>query len=85
MSENAPAVAQAVSTASVANPGTDGAPGKGEEKVTSKTVIKNLADLAEKAPEVCHAMIQGIAMSICNDWQHFDNRLKAIQHEMRRH
>lgn len=40
--------------------------------------ISTLADLKEKAPDLFRAMMQGIAMNICNDMQKHQKRFRDI-------
>lgn len=40
--------------------------------------VSNLNDLKEKAPDVYHAMMQGIGMKICNEMQKHQKRFRDI-------
>jgi hypothetical protein len=46
--------------------------------------ISSMADLQQQAPDVYKAMMQGIAMNICNDMAKQQEHLKEIQEEFRR-
>jgi hypothetical protein len=50
----------------------------GSPDVDSNTVITSLDDLRQKAPKVYNAMMQGIAMQICNQMEHAQQRLKQM-------
>lgn len=52
--------------------------GAGGAQSDSKTTISSLDDLKHKAPKIYNAMIEGIAMNICNQMQHAQDRLKTI-------
>jgi len=43
-----------------------------------------MADLQAQSPEVYNAMMQGIAMNICNEMAREQAHLKQIQDEFRR-
>lgn len=43
----------------------------------------SLSDLQQQAPEVYQAMMQGIAMNICNDMEQEQAHLQQIQEEFR--
>lgn len=55
----------------------------GEQMLASGTV-SSIADLKEQAPDVYKAMMQGIAMNICRDMEHHQNRLHKLHEEYRR-
>ncbi len=46
--------------------------------------ISSLADLQQQAPDVYLAMMQGIAMNICNQMQQDQADLQQMQEEFRR-
>lgn len=48
------------------------------------TSISSMADLKEKAPDVYNAMMQGIAMTICNEMKHHQDKLKEMQRQAER-
>lgn len=48
---------------------------------TTSTKIDSLSALRTKAPKVYNAMMQGIAMNICNDMKHHQDRLKKLVRE----
>ncbi|CCB85665.1 MULTISPECIES: hypothetical protein [Parachlamydia] len=48
---------------------------------TSTTSINSLADLKKKAPKVYNAMMQGIAMNICNEMKAHQDRLKKMMRD----
>lgn len=85
MSNTEPVNSSQGSTSGVQSSGaTQGASGTGaaaDAEVTSATTISSLADLEKKAPKVYKAMLQGIAMNICNQMQHNQERLKKLMRE----
>lgn len=48
---------------------------------SSSTHVNSLSELRTKAPKVYNAMMQGIAMDICNDMKHHQDRLKKLVRE----
>lgn len=46
--------------------------------------IGSMADLKNESPQVYNAMMQGIAMNICNEMDRHQKELKRIQQEARR-
>jgi len=58
--------------------------GKSGGGISSSTTVSSLADLKLKAPKVYQAMMEGIAMDICNDMQAAQQRLKDIMDEAQR-
>lgn len=50
----------------------------------SDTKINSLAELQEKAPEVWKAMLEGLAMNICNKMRDSQERLKQMMREAER-
>lgn len=55
----------------------------GSAEITGSTTIKSMADLKKKAPKVYQMMMEGIAMNICNEMQHSQERLKKMMREAR--
>lgn len=53
------------------------------KNVTANTTVSSVADLKKKAPEVYNAMLQGIAIHICQEMQHHQSRLKQLMREGR--
>jgi hypothetical protein len=49
------------------------------------TTISSLAELKSKAPEVWFAMMQGIAMNVCQDIERQQDHLKKAMKRMREH
>lgn len=47
----------------------------------SNTTINSLADLKKKAPGLYKAMMEGIALNVCNDMEHHQDRLKKLMRE----
>lgn len=89
MSNPTPAVTQAAQTAatapSSANPTTAAAVASSNSPagLTTSTTINSLADLKKKAPEVYDKMMQGIAMTICNEMKAHQERLKQLMRQGR--
>lgn len=52
---------------------------------TSFTTISSLSDLREKAPKIYNAMLQGIAMNICQHMKHMEDQRKQIMKYYERH
>lgn len=71
--------AASVSTDAVTQGGAAQEHGKGT--VNSNTKITSLQDLKEKAPEVWQKMLEGIAMNICNEMRHHEERIKKLRRE----
>lgn len=71
--------ADATTAGNIAMSNTDGT---GEP--TTSTKVGSLADLRNKAPKVYRAMIFGIAMNICNDSKHHQDRIIEMLREERR-
>lgn len=55
----------------------------GQSSVSSDTKIKNLEELRKKAPNVYNKMLEGIAMNICNDMKHHQERLEEMNRKAR--
>jgi hypothetical protein len=49
--------------------------------LNASSKISSLADLKKKAPELYKKMLEGIGMSICNEMQHHQDRLKELMRE----
>ncbi|QLH36656.1 MAG: hypothetical protein HWD61_11390 [Parachlamydiaceae bacterium] len=45
--------------------------------------VSTMGDLKEKAPEVYRAMLQGIAMNVCDEMRRHQRRLKEIMRKAR--
>lgn len=71
VSSSAPTVQEAESAASQADPST----------LSMSTSVSSLADLKKKAPQVYNMMMEGIALNICNDMQHHQDRLKQMMRQ----
>jgi hypothetical protein len=92
MSQDAASSAQA-STASTAAQSTSSTgtsasstvPGTGltAAQIDSSSSVSSMADLKEKSPEVYNAMMQGVAMKICNEMKSHQDRIKKIMRENR--
>lgn len=50
---------------------------------TAATTVHSMNDLRKKAPKLYKAMILGIAMNICQEMQHHQDRLKKLMRESR--
>jgi len=86
-SPNAPTPATPVQGAPAANQAAaaDAAGASPTGEVTTMTTIGSLADLRQKSPKVYNAMMQGVAMNICNEMKHHeDEREKIIKDYERR-
>lgn len=75
--------ASAAATSSTQNAGATGSTTASSEALISSTV-GSMADLQAQSPEVYNAMMQGIAMNICNEMAREQAHLKQIQDEFRR-
>lgn len=75
--------ASAAATSSTQNAGATGTASTSSEALISST-IGSMADLQAQSPEVYNAMMQGIAMNICNEMAREQAHLKQIQDEFRR-
>lgn len=75
-----PAAAAAVAP-SASNAITAGAVASSNSTATIGTKLNSLADLKKKAPELYEKMMQGIAMSVCRDMQHHQERLKKMMRQ----
>lgn len=51
---------------------------------TTSTTVSSLQELQKKAPKVYDAILQGIAMNICNEMKQHQDELKRIMDEERR-
>jgi len=80
VTSTAPAAATAPSSANALTAGAV-ASSNAPANLTSSTTINSLADLKKKAPQLYQQMMQGIGMSICNDMQHHQDRLKELMRE----
>lgn len=49
-----------------------------QKELKMSDTISSLAELREKAPEVYNQMLQGIAMNICGQMKHQQERLKQV-------
>lgn len=76
-----PAVAGATGTQSNSNVPASATAQNSDGQVSSVTTINNLGDLKAKAPKVYKAMMQGIAMSICNEMQQSQQRVNQMIQE----
>lgn len=79
-------VAHVESTPSASNPSTAEAIASmhsGGSQVTSKTTISSLNDLKKKAPQLYQQMMIGIAMTICSQMQHAQDRVKEMMRKAR--
>ncbi|WP_166156414.1 hypothetical protein [Neochlamydia sp. AcF84] len=76
-SEAAPSAtaAEAMNTSSSTTPSSMGASPQNSERFAT---ISSMSDLKEKAPEMHKAMMQGLAMNICNSMQKHQQRFKEI-------
>ena len=76
-----------VAAPSSANPVTAGAVASSNSSsgLTSASTISSLADLKKKSPKVYNMMMQGIAMNICNEMEHHQERLKKMMREGEQH
>lgn len=54
-----------------------------KKEFSTDTIIKNVADLKEQAPEVYQKMMEGIAMTIVREMKEHEERLKKMQREGR--
>ena len=70
-------------TPSSANASTAGAVASANApaSLTSASTISSMDDLKKKAPKLYNTMLQGIAMSICQDMEHHQDRLKKLMRE----
>ncbi len=89
MNQPVPQVAQTthVVQPSAANPTTAAAAvssNTNQSQLSSNTTVSSMADLKRKAPQVYQKMMEGIAMDICNQMQHHQERLKEMMDEARR-
>ena len=75
--------ASAAATSPTQNAGATGSASTSSEALISST-IGSMADLQAQSPEVYNAMMQGIAMNICNEMAREQAHLKQIQDEFRR-
>jgi hypothetical protein len=73
------------STTPAADPSVVAADGKKGPSgaVSGSTIINNLADLKEKAPEMYQKMLEGIAQTICRQIKRQDDRLRQKMREGR--
>lgn len=78
-SPSVPSVAGASSSAS--NPAAGGA---NSMELSGATTVSSMADLKKKSPKLYNMMMEGIAMDICNDMQHHQDKLKELMDEGRR-
>lgn len=84
MGANSAPAPVAANQPSSANPTTAGAAASSNansSQLNTSNTISSLADLQQKAPAVYLAMLQGLAMNICNDWQQQQQRLKELQEQ----
>lgn len=72
------------STAAAKGPGAPGGGGAGAAADMNATSVSSVADLKEQAPKVYNAMMQGIAMDICNSMKKHQDHLKQMMDEARR-
>lgn len=55
------------------------------EEPTSDTKFNSLDELKKKAPKVYNKMLEGMAMTICNEMQHRQDEIKKKRRESERH
>lgn len=72
---NAASVTEAMNTSSSTTPSSMAASPQNSERFAT---ISSMSDLKEKAPEMHKAMMQGLAMNICNGMQKHQQRFKEI-------
>lgn len=80
----APAVPAPTPAATTTASATPAAPAAAAPSSTSNSMsdsVSSLNELQQKAPGVYTAMMQGIAMNICNDWQQQQQELKNMQQQ----
>jgi len=53
-------------------------------ELSGATTVSSMADLKKKSPKLYNMMMEGIAMDICNDMQHHQDKLKELMDEGRR-
>lgn len=51
---------------------------------TTETTISSVGKLKEIAPEVYNKMLEGIAMTICNEMKHHQDNIKKIMRDAER-
>lgn len=75
----------AQSTSSTGTSASSTVPGTGltAAQIDSSSSVSSMADLKEKSPEVYNAMMQGVAMKICNEMKSHQDRIKKIMRENR--
>ncbi len=56
----------------------------GSSNYSTSTSINSMEDLKNKAPEVYQKMLESIAMKICNEMKHHQERIKEILQEARK-
>ena len=83
MSSQVPNVGAGQNAASTSNAGTGGAAGS-QNTATMSTTISSMEDLRSQSPEVYKAMMEGIAMGICNEMQRHEATRKKIAEQYRR-
>lgn len=77
--------AVATSQAVTAKQGPSGSPASGGDSGdTMSSQVSSMADLKTQAPKVYNAMMEGIAMNICNEMKKHQDHLKQMMDESRR-
>lgn len=76
-------VASVSSTPSASNALTAGAVAQSNAsaETTGSTRIGSMDELRRKAPKVYQKMLEGIAMNICREMEHHQDRLKKLMRE----
>lgn len=76
--DSTPAVTTSSSTVTSTNVNTSTPAGAASAAAADQSTVGSLAELREKSPEVYQAMMQGLAMKICNSMQKHQARYKEI-------
>lgn len=83
-SSNVPSTGAADATAAGSNAAAAAAADDGGDGFSSVTEVQSIGQLQQQAPQVYNAMLQGIAMNICNDMQKQQEEIKKIQQDYER-
>jgi hypothetical protein len=75
---------QAVQAAQGSDPSAASSPSAaGKPTASSSTKLSSVGDLQKQAPEVYKAMLEGIAINICNEMKDHQDRIKKMMQEGR--
>jgi hypothetical protein len=81
MVDSVDSVSSTESTSETSSSSEGGSGGGGPEEINGSTIIRSLAELKEKAPEVYQKMLEGMASNMCQEMKRNQDRIKKIMRE----